>query len=320
MMKKKTVALSLVVITFFISSINLFASSSQPVNSILADKSFHSRFGYSPDGFSGENLRIKTHLEYVYELLKNKNVSYLPPELFSQRMLLLEFLHEYLQAEIFPHNYDHNDQRVPCFIDRDGRICAVGYLIEKTSGRQTAEQINSEHKYDLIMEMNDEAVNTWIRTSGLTEEECAMIQPSYGYDYENAVSSSDIAISTTLTAANLTLNALNAVSISNGGLNNAVPFVGFITGTAQVIFGAVSLPEKKSYDYVNKDGAKVLSAANIGIGASTIILSIVGLFIDEKKNERKVAAKNDKQKTSWNIYSLPVKDDMQVGVSFTRKF
>ncbi|MBK8551154.1 MAG: hypothetical protein IPL53_08900 [Ignavibacteria bacterium] len=233
-------------------------------------------------------------------------------------------LQEYTEAGVFPHNYDLKDQRVPCFIDREGRICAVGYLIEKTSGRQTAEQINSEHKYELIMEMNDETVDDWIKSSGLTKEECAMIQPSYGYEYEYAVSSSDIAISSTLTAANLTLNTLNAVSISKGGLNNAVPLVGFITGTAQVIFGAVSLPDKKSYDYVNKDGAKVLSAANIGIGASTIILSIVGLFTDEEKNERKDAAKNDRQKTRWSIYSLPVKDEMGVGfhlyISFNHGF
>lgn len=147
-----------------------------------------------------------------------------------------------------------------------------------------------------------------------------MIQPAYGYEYEYTISTSDIAISSTLSAANLTLNALNAVSISKGGLNNAVPLIGFITGSAQVIFGAVSLPGKKDYNYTNEDGAKVLSAANIGIGASTIILSIVGLFTDEKNNEKKGDTKNDRQKTRWSIYSLPVKDEMGVGVSFTHKF
>jgi hypothetical protein len=55
----------------------------------------------------------------------------------------------------------------------------VGYLVEKTAGRQLAEDINEKHQYEYISEMNDEIVDNWIANSGLTERECAMIQPTY---------------------------------------------------------------------------------------------------------------------------------------------
>src|SRR6185436_12321081 len=78
-------------------------------------------------------------------------------------------------------NYDIADRRAPCFIDKEGRICAVGYLVEKSAGREVAEIINNGHKYQKVFEMNDQFVDDWIFTSGLSKEECAMIQPTYGF-------------------------------------------------------------------------------------------------------------------------------------------
>jgi hypothetical protein len=97
-----------------------------------------------------------------------------------KRNHLLDLLHDYWTKAVFPRNYDYKAERKPCFIDKDGTICAVGYLVEQTAGREAAETINFKHKYDVVMEMNDEMVDNWINKSGLTKEECAMIQPTYG--------------------------------------------------------------------------------------------------------------------------------------------
>ena len=157
------------------------AQSGQPVNSVIGDISFAKKFGHLAVVSTNEDLRIQTHLAYVENLLRQKDVSNLSPELQLNRTHLLDLLHNYWIRGIFPRNYDYKDQRRPCFIDKDGRICAVGYLIEQTAGRKAADAINAKHKYDRITEMNDEMVDNWINNSGLTKEECAMIQPQYPY-------------------------------------------------------------------------------------------------------------------------------------------
>jgi hypothetical protein len=153
---------------------------SQWVNLILGDISYESAFGHKPDATTDNNLRIRTHLEYVENLLRNKNVSDLSTNLQTKRNHLLDLLHDYWTNGVFPKNYDYVDQRKSCFIDKDGTICAVGYLLEQTTSRQVADEINSKHKYDELLAMNNLTVDNWVLTSGLTKEECAMIQPTYG--------------------------------------------------------------------------------------------------------------------------------------------
>jgi type IX secretion system substrate protein len=158
-----------------------FGQGVEPVNSIIGDISFIKKFDHSPNAATNENLRIKTHLAYVENLLRQRDVSAMSSELQLKRNHLLNLLHDYWTREIFPRNYDYKNQTRPCFIDKDGTICAVGYLVEQTAGRKAAEIINSKHKYDRITEMKDKIVDDWINNSGLTREECAMIQPQYPY-------------------------------------------------------------------------------------------------------------------------------------------
>ncbi|HJW28324.1 MAG TPA: T9SS type A sorting domain-containing protein, partial [Saprospiraceae bacterium] len=138
-----------------------------------------SRFGHAPDANTNEDLRIQTHLSYVENLLRQKDVSNLPPAVREKRAHLLDLLHDYWQAGKFPRNFDYTDRR-PCFIDKNNTICAVGYLVEKTAGLEVAEDINKSHQYDDIFDMNDAVVNNWINESGFSKTEIAMIQPDYG--------------------------------------------------------------------------------------------------------------------------------------------
>ncbi|HYK47869.1 MAG TPA: hypothetical protein VEV83_21980, partial [Parafilimonas sp.] len=214
------------------------AGRKQTVNAILGDVSFIRKFGHQPDARTDEDLRIRTHLEYVEDLLRHKDVSNLSPELRQKRKHSLDLLHDYLTTGVFPRNYDYKDRRKPCFIDKDNRICAVGYLIEHTAGRRFAEDINNKHKYDAILAMNDDMVDSWISSSGLSKEECAMIQPTYGpppassYNY---ISPAYGISSSLLGGVNLSLNTLNAVQLSKGANNKTIAIVGLITGAGQTI-------------------------------------------------------------------------------------
>jgi hypothetical protein len=150
------------------------------INAILGDGSFVARFSTIPTPATDERLRIQTHLEYVERLLRAKDVSFLPQPLRERRTILLDKLREYRLAGSFPTNIDFLGERRPCFIDAYGNICAVGYLIEQTAGRGMAVRINTMHKNDFLLYMVMPELSEWVKTSGLTARECAMIQPSYG--------------------------------------------------------------------------------------------------------------------------------------------
>jgi len=289
----------------------------QAVNSVLGDVSFIEKFGRRPDATADENLRIMTHLEYVEKQLRHKDCGDLTEQLQQRRSQLLDFLHDYWTSNTFPRNYDYKDKRIPCFIDKDGRICAVGYLIERSVGRKVAEEINRKHKYERIITMNDAAVDEWISGSGLSREECAWIQPEYGFQDANGYNHIDPGYgisSSILGAANLSLGTINAIQIDREQRKKAIPIIGLLTGAGQVILGAVMMPEETQsfYGHTTNESEKILSLINIGLGATTMILSTWNLVTTPEPNQNDIG---------WNIYCIPTPSgDIGLGLSLTRRF
>ncbi len=147
-------------------------------NHHLGDDSFVERFGRLPDAADTEQVRMRVHLEYVRDLLVEKPAT--APALAARRSELLGYLGDYIAKGTTPRN-DYLPYRNPVFIDRDGNVCAVGYLIERSVGRGVAEGIASTHRLDYLEDiataMPDVAL--WIATSGFTLDELASIQPGY---------------------------------------------------------------------------------------------------------------------------------------------
>ena len=154
-------------------------SGSDSINPVIGNESWRVLFGQEPDGTEDQQLRIQTHLRYVENLLRNKDVSHLTSEEQKKRMLLLDHLRSYWQRGQFPLNTQYENQRRPCFIDDNGTICAVGYLVEHTAGLEFAQKINEQFQYAYINDMELPELDKWISESGFTEEEIATIQPTY---------------------------------------------------------------------------------------------------------------------------------------------
>lgn len=264
----------------------------QEVNSVLGDASFVSKYGEAPDETTDEDLRISTHLEFVENLLRAKNTAGLTEEQKAKRSRMLDLLHQYRTIGIFPRNYDHKE-RTPCFIDKDGRICAVGYLVEKTAGREVAETINKDFKYAEIMEMNSQLLDDWITRSGLTKEECAMIQPGYGSpgccdigptDPPNTITKQYAITSSVFSGINLSANVVNGVQIAKGSNNKAVAVVGLISGAGQILLG---VSEGGLHWSGTNEKQKNLSMMNIGLGTTTMLLSTWNLLSNRKPRDKK---------------------------------
>ncbi len=153
------------------------------VNGVLGDESFIATFGRRPGPGDSEGLRLRTHLVYVEQLLRERPVDHLSEEQRTARARNLDRLHDYWTAGVFPRNTVMSHRRTPVFIDEAGRICAVGYLFERDLGREAAERINARYRTATIFEIDDPVLGEWLATSGLSLEEAAMIQPGYGPAY-----------------------------------------------------------------------------------------------------------------------------------------
>ena len=154
---------------------------SDAINLVLGDAALQAAYGERPPADLSEDERIRTHLEYVLALLRRRPLDTVPPGLRAARLRQLERLESYLRAGVFPRNDDHPDARRPTFIDARGRICAVGFLLERDLGRAAAEALAATDKYSFIREIDAPLLHQWAATSGLSRQELEMIQPAYSY-------------------------------------------------------------------------------------------------------------------------------------------
>jgi antitoxin component YwqK of YwqJK toxin-antitoxin module len=147
-------------------------------NHHLGDDSFVARTGRAPGAGDTEKVRMHEHLVYVRDRLAARPAS--RPELTARRGELLGYLGDYIAAGITPVN-TYVPWRSPVFIDATGHICAVGYLIERSVGRDVAERVARAHRTDFLEDIAAAMpeVRAWVASSGFSLVELASIQPGY---------------------------------------------------------------------------------------------------------------------------------------------
>ncbi len=156
---------------------------SRGVNLYIGDLS--AVMGYVPrtDGMSpveAERARVRGHLLFAHDILASVDTASWPAPLREARAVNLERLRVYAEAGQFPHNDDHADRFRPTFVDNAGTICAVGALYAADRGREAAVRVASTQKYAFVAEMAGDAdLHAWQQTSGLSEAELGLIQPTY---------------------------------------------------------------------------------------------------------------------------------------------
>lgn len=154
------------------------AARAEPVNVIVGDVSFVERFHRPPEPRDDHDpsSRVRVHLAWVVRELRAH------PEVEApsvRRAKLLDALERYTAAAEFPINRLHSRRR-PRFMDEEGRLCAVGYLIAITDGLGLAREIAARFEHEHLLDIDDPRLDAWIAGSGFTARELAMIQPMYG--------------------------------------------------------------------------------------------------------------------------------------------
>lgn len=126
-----------------------------------------------------ETLDIRRHLASVEQRLRALDISGMPQRLQKTRAYYLDCLHHYWRREQFPRNFDQPYRRVPCFIDREGRVCAVAHLLIASGDSELALRIANQANNAYIGQMAFAELDEWVAQSGLSLDELAMIQPTY---------------------------------------------------------------------------------------------------------------------------------------------
>ena len=238
------------------------STSRRDINPIIGEQAFFETFGRLPDAQDSEYLRIQTHLRYVLRRLVTQTPSNLGREQLAERDKNLRNLERYIEDGQFPSNYDYPGARKPCFIDQNGNICAVGYLVEQSAGRTAAEMINARFQYATIQEMTTPELERWVGQSGLTRTEVAMIQPTYGHpqDYEEPL---DTAYEGFALGSNLASMIINTAFVSKNRRSKFGGITGVLSGTVSIVLSLNDRANFQTEDAILGSGALLLGIANL---------------------------------------------------------
>lgn len=127
-------------------------------------------------------LRIRIRLARVSRELRTRQAEHLNSRHRVLRRVLLDSLDQYRLSRRFPRN-TYKSERVPVFVDKTGRLCAVAHLITASGHRALVERISQTQNLARVQEMHDSELASWASDHGLKIDELAQIQPTYGPEH-----------------------------------------------------------------------------------------------------------------------------------------
>jgi hypothetical protein len=213
--------------------------------------------------------RLEKHFDSVDVELRSRDVSMLSASQRSNRVKLITWLRDYRNADEFPTN-DRFANPTPFFRDSKGVLCAMAYLIDRSGSHEFVNKVAATRNNAYIHELADDRVLIrWLDKWGLSVDEAARIQPSYGGggigDVDGRVED-DFAIAAI---------ALGSASVGSAAINFVKPsyfsgFAGILAGGAAIVVGANNFDENRATDHV--------AALTIGLGAFSVGAGIYGLL------------------------------------------
>jgi hypothetical protein len=106
--------------------------------------------------------------------------------LAHRRMLNIRRLRLYQVRGLFPQNEHTAGRAVPIFVDNHDTACAVGHLMRESGWGDAVAAIERANNFVYVTDVRDGSLVDWVLVSGLTQEEAALIQPSYYADFARA--------------------------------------------------------------------------------------------------------------------------------------
>lgn len=231
----------------------------------------------------GEVMRLRAHFDSVDRELRGADVSHLSTSQKAMRGKLISWLGDYRNAGRFPENDRFANAMVPFFRDSHGTLCAMAYLIDRSGRGDIVDKVAATRNNAFIYQLvDDPELVAWLDASGLTVDEAARIQPTYGGPLivetnTDRVSRSYAVLSMGLGSVSMGATALNlfAPSRVSGG-------VGLLSGAAAIVAGADHLRDR--------GGNKRMAQADLTVGSIAVASALYSLIFRVKPLARTAAA------------------------------
>lgn len=159
----------------------VLSSQTPPVNPVVGDRSYLEAFGQMPDADTDPELRTSIHLQWAHDWLAANPPADMTAAQARARRDVLDTLQAYIELGAFPRN-EAVPGRAPRFVDDEGVHCAVAFLLQQTGERALVADIDARHEYDVVAAFDAPALLPWADAHGMTVDELALIQPTYGWD------------------------------------------------------------------------------------------------------------------------------------------
>jgi hypothetical protein len=244
---------------------------------------------------SMEIARLRSHFDSVDYELKSRDISALDARQRAHRAQLVSWLRDYRNAGRFPTN-DRFTTPTPFFRDKDGVLCAMAYLIDRSGRGDIVNKVAATRNNAYIRELADDpALIEWLDDWGLSVKEAARIQPQYGgFPPDEPPPANDAVESDNAVAA----IALSSASAATAAWNVVRPsylsgFLGVLAGTATVITGATYFGDNKGTDHV--------ASMTVGVGAVSIGAGIYGLLEARRDHDRDHYRDGRRRRYSLNV-------------------
>ena len=127
-----------------------------------------------------ETDRVRAHLLAAEQYLRSRSTSNLTAEQAERRAANIAALREYRARGQFPRNTEFPG-RVPYFMDSEGTLDALSYLMVRSGERDLVYQVAATQNNAYVAELaGNPEVRAWLAREGLTLEEAALLQPLHG--------------------------------------------------------------------------------------------------------------------------------------------
>lgn len=203
----------------------------------------------------------------------------MPSVLREARARNLDLLGDYRQRGEFPRNRHDPHCSVPCFIDAEGRQCAVACLMYASGDETSALKVAECANFARIHQMQFPELDTWVGESGFTKAELARIQPGYQPTPEDINCAFDflyaIWLVGSLAVISILVNLVRLVIAFAQRFNTSL--IGMITG-AMLLGLCVQVDLNRFEDSRLGNELAIYRWIAIGVACLTIALAVIPFF------------------------------------------
>jgi hypothetical protein len=262
----------------------ILAGSAIALSVTAATARHHPRDDLRSRQLRAEVVRLRAHFDSVDKELRGADVSRLSASQKAMRVQAIAWLRDYREAGRFPENDRFANRLVPFFRDSHGTLCAMAYLIDRSGRGDIVDKVATTRNNAYIHELADDpAIVAWLDASGLTVDEAARVQPSYGGPIFVPTNNDRVDRPYAILSMGLGSISMGATALNLFAPSRTSGAVGLLSGAATIVAGAEHLRDRS--------GNKRVAQADLAVGSVAAVAALYTLVFKVKPLHRAATVK-----------------------------